>query len=57
MLTLEGTRSSEVTAFIVRTTDVPEPEVPALRYPEQAADPEMVRSVFERFGLPTRLEA
>ena len=54
VLTLDGTRIKEVTAFIVRTTDVPDRDAFA-RYPDQPADPEQVRSVFERFGLPLRL--
>jgi RNA polymerase sigma-70 factor, ECF subfamily len=55
VLTLEGRRIKEVTAFIVRTTDVPDRDAFA-RYPDQPADPEQVRSVFERFGLPLRLD-
>jgi len=40
---------------LVRTTDVPDRDAFA-RYPEQAADPEQVHSVFERFGLPLRVD-
>ncbi len=56
MLTLEGDKIKEVTAFIVRTTDVPDREAFA-RYPEQAMNAERMHAVFERFGLPARLDA
>jgi RNA polymerase sigma-70 factor (ECF subfamily) len=54
VLTLEGERIKEVTAFIVRTTELPEETF--RRWPDQEADSERVRSVFERFGLPIRLD-
>jgi RNA polymerase sigma-70 factor (ECF subfamily) len=54
VLTLQGARIQEVTAFIVRTTQIPDSAF--ARWPEQPVDPEMVRAVFERFGLPTRLD-
>jgi RNA polymerase sigma-70 factor (ECF subfamily) len=56
VLTLEGAKIKEVTAFIVRTIDVPDREAFA-RYPEQAMNEERMRLVFERFGLPTQLPA
>ncbi len=56
VLTLEGSKIKEVTAFIVRTTDVPDREAFA-RYPEQAMNAERMHAVFERFGLPARLDA
>jgi RNA polymerase sigma-70 factor (ECF subfamily) len=55
VLTLEGSRIKEVTSFITRTTEVPDREGFA-RYPDQAQDPSKVVSVFERFGLPARLD-
>ena len=54
VLTLEGSRIKQVTAFIVRSTDV-EPEDFA-RWPEMPADPEMVRRVFLACGLPARID-
>jgi RNA polymerase sigma-70 factor (ECF subfamily) len=54
VLTLQGARIKEITAFIVRTTQIPDSAF--ARWPEQPVDPEMVRAVFERFGLPARLD-
>jgi len=54
VLTLEGSRIKQVTAFIVRSTDV-EPEDFA-RWPEMPSDPEMVRRVFVACGLPARID-
>jgi RNA polymerase sigma-70 factor (ECF subfamily) len=55
VLTLRGSRISDVTAFIARSTPVPDREVIA-RLPEQPADPERLMAAFERFGLPERLD-
>jgi RNA polymerase sigma-70 factor (ECF subfamily) len=55
VLTLEGSRIAEVTAFIVRTTDLPDRDAFA-RWPEQPLDPERARAVFERVGLPARVD-
>jgi RNA polymerase sigma-70 factor (ECF subfamily) len=52
VMTLEGDRIKEVTAFITRAMEGRDPEYYA-RFPDQALDP--VRNVFERFGLPARL--
>ncbi|HVY96874.1 MAG TPA: sigma-70 family RNA polymerase sigma factor [Solirubrobacterales bacterium] len=52
VLTLEGERIKEVTAFVVRTADTPDGYS---RWPDYATDPVGVRSVFERFGLPSRI--
>jgi RNA polymerase sigma-70 factor (ECF subfamily) len=52
VVTLEGDRIKEVTAFITRVMEGRDPEYYA-RFPEHALDP--VRNVFERFGLPARL--
>lgn len=54
VLTLEGDRIKEVTAFIVRTIEPPEASF--RRWPAQRTDSDRVRSVFERFGLPPRLD-
>jgi RNA polymerase sigma-70 factor, ECF subfamily len=55
VLTLRGERISEVTAFIARSTPVPDREVIA-RLPEQPADPTRMAAAFEQFGLPERLD-
>lgn len=55
VLTLRGDRISDVTAFVARSTQLPEREVYA-RWPEQPADPSRLVAVFERFGLPGRLD-
>jgi RNA polymerase sigma-70 factor (ECF subfamily) len=54
VLTLEGARIKEVTAFIARSIDV-DPELFAT-WPDQRPDPAMVATIFERAGLPTRLD-
>jgi hypothetical protein len=54
VLTLDGSRIGEVTAFIVRTTDLDDSEF--ARWPEKASDAAMVESVFVRCGLPARLD-
>jgi RNA polymerase sigma-70 factor (ECF subfamily) len=53
VLTLEGDRIKEVTAFITRVADSDEHEHYA-RWPDQPLD--RARFTFERFGLPDRLE-
>ncbi len=55
VLTLRGTRISDVNAFIIRSTAIADPEVLA-RLPEQPAEPDRLRAAFERFGLPERLD-
>jgi RNA polymerase sigma-70 factor (ECF subfamily) len=55
VLTLEGNRISDVTAFIARIAPSPDREVIA-RLPEQPADPERMAAAFENFGLPERLD-
>jgi RNA polymerase sigma-70 factor (ECF subfamily) len=55
VLTLRGTLISDVTAFVTRSTELPEREVYA-RWPEQPADPSRLRATFQRFGLPDRLD-
>jgi RNA polymerase sigma-70 factor (ECF subfamily) len=54
VLTLEGSRIKQVTAFIVRTTDLAPEDFE--RWPAMASDAEMVRRVFESCGLPARLD-
>ena len=55
VLTLdEAGRIKEVTAFIVRTTDLPREEF--ARWPAQALDAKRVASVFEACGLPARTD-
>jgi RNA polymerase sigma-70 factor (ECF subfamily) len=53
VLTLEGERIKEVTAFITRTAGSSDPEFYA-RWPDQPLD--RARFVFEGFGLPGRLD-
>jgi RNA polymerase sigma-70 factor (ECF subfamily) len=55
VLTLDGPRIKEVTAFITRTTELPDPD-DFSRWPEHPAEPSKVESIFERFGLPSRLD-
>ena len=55
VLTLQGERIKEVTAFVARATPGPEREIYA-RWTEQPLDPRRVAAAFERFGLPERLE-
>jgi hypothetical protein len=46
---------SDVTAFIVRSAEPRDREV-FERYPDEPVDSSKVDDVFERFGLPTRLD-
>jgi RNA polymerase sigma-70 factor (ECF subfamily) len=54
VLTLRGPRISDVTAFLVRSTKIPDRDVLA-RLPEQPADPGRLIAAFGRFGLPESL--
>jgi RNA polymerase sigma-70 factor (ECF subfamily) len=54
LLTLRGNKVSNVTAFIVRSTDAGDPGA-YLRFPEQPIDPRRLIGSFERFGLPDRI--
>jgi RNA polymerase sigma-70 factor, ECF subfamily len=56
VLTLRGERISEVTAFITRSTRIPDRKVMA-RLPEQPADPLRLAAAFEHLGLPDELPA
>jgi RNA polymerase sigma-70 factor (ECF subfamily) len=54
VLTIDGAgKIADVTAFVVRPADRPDGYS---RWPEIAADPQRVESVFRRFGLPDRLD-
>ncbi|MGH2922506.1 MAG: RNA polymerase subunit sigma-70, partial [Solirubrobacterales bacterium] len=55
VLTLRGAQISDVTAFVVRSTELPDREVYE-RWPDQPADPDRLAGTFERFGLPGRLD-
>jgi RNA polymerase sigma-70 factor, ECF subfamily len=55
VLTLRGDRIREVTSFIVRTTDGPDPEFFA-NWPLHPLDPVRAEVVFGRLGLPESLD-
>jgi hypothetical protein len=55
VLTLRGGEVSDVTAFVVRSTEPVEREVYS-RWPEQPADAARLDRVFAQFGLPDRLQ-
>jgi RNA polymerase sigma-70 factor (ECF subfamily) len=55
VLTLRGAHISDVTAFVARSTRLPDRDVYA-RWPDQPADPPRLAAFFERFGLPARLD-
>jgi len=54
VLSFRGKEIVDVTAFIVRSTEVPDPEAYE-RFPEQPFDAQRLASAFERFALPDRL--
>jgi RNA polymerase sigma-70 factor (ECF subfamily) len=54
VLTFRGSQISDVTAFIVRSTESPDPEAYE-RFPEQPFDPQRLVAAFGRFGLPEQL--
>jgi len=56
VITFEGDRIKEVTAFITRVTDSRERSFYE-KWPDQQQDADRVRNVFERFGLPPSLPA
>ncbi|MDX6595350.1 MAG: hypothetical protein QOI72_732 [Solirubrobacterales bacterium] len=53
VITLEGEKIKEITAFVVRPADTPDGYS---RWPDRAADPGRVEAVFERFGLPDHVD-
>jgi RNA polymerase sigma-70 factor (ECF subfamily) len=55
VLTLRGEQISDVTAFVTRSTELPDRDVYA-RWPDQPAVPTKLVAIFERFGLPERLD-
>jgi RNA polymerase sigma-70 factor (ECF subfamily) len=55
VLTLRGSQVSDVTAFIARAPEAPDPEA-FERYPDEPVDDGKVSDVFSRFGLPTQLD-
>ena len=55
VLTLQGARIKEVTAFITRSTLGRDRHFYA-HWPAQPVDPSKVTAVFERFGLPSRAD-
>jgi RNA polymerase sigma-70 factor (ECF subfamily) len=55
VLTFEGEKVKEIDAFIVRSSQDPDPEVQA-RTPEQPADYEKLAQAYSRFGLPATLD-
>jgi RNA polymerase sigma-70 factor (ECF subfamily) len=55
VLDLAGTQISAVTAFLARSTEIPDREVLA-RLPEQPYDPRQLYATFDRFDLPARLD-
>jgi RNA polymerase sigma-70 factor, ECF subfamily len=54
VFTFRGAQISDVTAFVNRSTRLPERHVYA-RWPEQPPDPRRTVATFERFGLPERM--
>jgi RNA polymerase sigma-70 factor (ECF subfamily) len=55
VLTIRDGKIGDVTAFVARSTELPDREVYE-RWPEQPADPRTLEGTFERFGLPDRLD-
>ena len=55
VLTFRGAQVAEVCAFIVRSTEAPEPEA-YTHFPDQPFDAERVTGAFGRFGLPAQLD-
>jgi RNA polymerase sigma-70 factor, ECF subfamily len=54
VLSLRGGLVSDVTAFIVRATDAPEPDA-YVRFPDRPMDVRQLAGTFARFGVPERL--
>src|SRR3954452_22793438 len=55
VLTLEGTKIKEITSFIARSPEDVSPEQ-IERWPDSKPDRSLVVGIFERFGLPDRLD-
>jgi RNA polymerase sigma-70 factor, ECF subfamily len=56
VLTFDGELISEVDAFIMRPSELPDREA-VVNFPVQPADPVRLAAAFEPFGLPARLPA
>ncbi len=54
VLSFRGDQVSDVTAFIVRSTESTDPEA-YVRFPEQPFDPQRLAGAFGRFDVPERL--
>jgi RNA polymerase sigma-70 factor (ECF subfamily) len=54
VLSFRGEMVSDVTAFIVRSTEAPD-DGTYERFPDQPFDARRLTGAFERFGLPDRL--
>ena len=54
ILTFEGDKISEVDAFIVRSTESPDPES-YRKFPLEPFDPRRLEAAFKRFGVPETL--
>jgi hypothetical protein len=54
VLSLRDGLVSDVTAFIVRSSDTEDSEA-YVRFPEEPMDAQRLTLTFERFGLPTSL--
>ena len=55
VLTIQGDRISDVTAFICRSIESPNRSAYE-RFPEEPVDPVLLEAYFGRFGLPARLD-
>jgi RNA polymerase sigma-70 factor (ECF subfamily) len=55
VLSFRGREITDVTAFIVRSTEATDPEA-YINYPTQPFDEERLSGAFQRFGLPARLD-
>ena len=56
VLTMRGGKIAEVTAFITRAVEPDADREYYKRFPEQRADAARTIAVFERFGLPPKLD-
>jgi RNA polymerase sigma-70 factor (ECF subfamily) len=55
VMTLEGDRIKQITAFITRSTESDDDEY-YRRWPSRPVDPDKVTAIFVRFGLPERID-
>jgi RNA polymerase sigma-70 factor (ECF subfamily) len=54
VLTFDGDKITDITSFIVRSIELPEEAFD--RWPDHPQDQASLGTMFERFGLPTRLD-